>query len=74
MKVQSELQPKLEQLWQKAIRKNILAKRLLKRIEKELIKPNTDLERVLRWQKKSSKFLTKTVKLVDKTNENDLTL
>ncbi|XP_046862275.1 uncharacterized protein LOC124455682 [Xenia sp. Carnegie-2017] len=56
-------------LKKRAERKNAKAKRLIRKIQKELAKPISDLRKVLRWQEKTAKLLEQKFKLLKKIDE-----
>lgn len=69
MDSQTKDSTRIERLKQQAVRKTKMSQRLLKKIEKELSKPKSDLRKVLRWQKKSTKQLVRGVKLMQKRED-----
>ena len=69
MDSQTKDSAKAESLRQEAIRKTKKSKRLLKKIDKELSKPKSNLRKVLRWQEKSRKQLARGIKLMEKRED-----
>lgn len=59
----------MDRLRERAIRKNKKARRLLKKINREIIKTTPDLKQVLYWQDKTAKCLQQGVELMKKRNE-----
>lgn len=70
MDSQTKDSAKAESLRQEAIRKTKKSKRLLKKIDKELSKPKSNLRKVLRWQEKSRKQLARGIKSYKTVEEN----
>ena len=56
----------LERLRERAIRKNKKARRILKKINREIVKKSPNLRQVLQWQDKASKLLRQGLKMMEK--------
>lgn len=64
--MRGNINSRMDKLRLRAIRKNGIARRLLKRIDRELSKKKSDLPRVLLWQTRTTKLLNQALKYVKK--------
>lgn len=69
MDSQAKNSERIERLRQQAVRKTKMSRRLLKKIDKELSKPKSNLSKVLKWQKKSFRQLARGVRLMQKRED-----